>query len=106
MKIHNRQSVEDRLVSATTEVAEVVELHTTKMEGGMHRMEQVPFIAVPPNGMVELRPRGLHIMLIRLKQPLRVGDSFSLTLRFDKAGRVTVQVPVREPAEGGGGHGH
>lgn len=101
MEIHNAQAYADRLVAAGTDVAEAVELHETRVEGGMHRMNKVEAIDVPPNGRVELRPGGLHVMLIKLNTALRVGDRFPLILRFERAGRLTVEVVVREQAAGG-----
>lgn len=105
MEIHNAQPQADRLVAAGADVAEAVELHETRMEGGMHRMHKAEAIDVPSNGRVELRPGGLHIMLFRLNTALRVGDRFPLILRFERVGRLTVEVVVREQAHaGGGGH--
>ncbi len=104
MEIHNAQAEADRLVAAGTDVAGAVELHETRMEGGMHRMQPVAFIEVPARGKVELKPGGLHVMLLRLNTPLRVGDRFPLILRFERAGRLTVEVEVREHAGRGGGH--
>ncbi|MCS7235629.1 MAG: copper chaperone PCu(A)C [Armatimonadota bacterium] len=101
MEIHNAQAQPDRLVAAGTDVAEAVELHETRMEGGMHRMHKVEAIEIPANGRVELRPGGLHVMLIRLNTALRVGDRFPLILRFERAGRLTVEVLVREQAAAG-----
>ncbi|MEN9416974.1 MAG: hypothetical protein RI988_594, partial [Pseudomonadota bacterium] len=67
-------------------------------------------IEVPPGKTVELKPGGLHVMLIGIQKPLKVGDSFPLTLRFEKAGEVQVEVPVQAmppagAAAGGGHHG-
>ncbi len=104
MEVHNAQPQPDRLVAAGTDVAEVVELHETRMEGGMHRMQKVDGIPVPANGKVELRPGGFHVMLMRLNTPLRVGDRFPLLLRFERAGRLTVEVVVREQPAGGEQH--
>ncbi len=101
MEIHNAQPQPDRLVAAGTDVAEAVELHETRMEGGMHRMQKVDSIPLPPNGKVELRPGSYHIMLVRLNTPLRAGDRFPLLVRFERAGRIIVEVVVREQAPGG-----
>lgn len=101
MEIHNAQPQADRLVAAGTDVAHTVELHETRMDGGMHRMHRVKAIKVPANGKVELRPGGLHVMLIKLNTALRVGDRFPLILRFERAGRLTVEVVVREHGSGG-----
>jgi copper(I)-binding protein len=106
----------DRLLggSAPT-VAERVELHTMRMEGDVMRMREVPAIDLPAGQTVELRPGGLHLMFMGLKAPLKEGDRFPLTLRFEKAGEKTVQVQVRArppagasamPAGGHGGHKH
>lgn len=93
----------DRLVAASAPVAERVELHFMSMEGGVMRMRELPAIEVPAQGTVELKPGGLHLMLVGLKQPLREGDRYLLTLKFEKAG--TVQVPVTVAPLGATGAG-
>lgn len=85
----------DRLVSASAPVSERVELHTHIMDGGVAKMREVPAIEVPANGVVELKPGGLHVMLMGLKAPLKEGGTFPLTLKFEKQGAVTVDVPVK-----------
>ena len=87
----------DRLVSARAEVSGSVELHTMRMEGDVMRMRQVDGIELPAGQTVELKPGGLHMMFMGLKAPLKAGDSFPLTLKFEKAGEVTVQVKVEAP---------
>ncbi|MBX3636350.1 MAG: copper chaperone PCu(A)C [Rubrivivax sp.] len=107
----------DRLIGGTAPgIAERVELHTMRMEGDVMRMREVPAIDVPAGQTVELKPGGLHVMFMGLKAPLKEGDSFALTLRFEKAGEKTVQVQVSMrppagaaaamPAAGHGGHKH
>lgn len=98
----------DKLVKAVSPVAENVELHTHIKDGDAMRMRAVETIPVPANGQTALEPGGYHIMLIGLKQPLKEGGSFPLTLTFEKAGSVTVTVPVHKagaPAPAGG-HEH
>lgn len=92
----------DKLLSAVSAVADRVELHAMKMEGDVMKMRQLDAIDVPAKGKIELKPGGLHIMLIGLKAPLKEGTNFPLTLRFEKAGEVTVQVNVEAP---GASHG-
>ena len=108
MTIENTTATLDRLVSATSPAARVVELHTHIMDGGVMRMRPVTAIEVNPGEPAVLRPGGLHVMLIDLTGPLQVGQTIPLTLRFEKAGEITVQVPVRPAgAAGHGGHqGH
>ena len=94
---------DDRLLAASSPVAETVELHTHLDEDGVMRMRPVPAIAVPAAGMVELKPGGLHIMLIGLKGPLKEGRRFPLTLIFERAGPVETEVPVLAAGARSGG---
>jgi copper(I)-binding protein len=98
----------DRLVGAEAPVARTVELHTHLMEGGIARMRPVDAVEVPAGAPVAFAPGGLHVMLTGLARPLRQGETFPLTLLFEKAGRVTVQVRVEGAGARGpsGHHGH
>jgi copper(I)-binding protein len=58
------------------------------------RMREAGPLEVPANGKLTLAPGGLHIMLMGLKKPLAAGSSFPLTLQFEKAGEVKVEVQV------------
>jgi len=88
----------DKLLGGSSPVAEKVELHTHLMDNGIAKMRPVAGgIAVTAGTPTELKPGGLHIMLIGLKAPLKQGESFPLTLNFEKAGAVTVSVPVQGP---------
>jgi hypothetical protein len=105
--------VEDRLLGASSAVAERVELHTHTMSGGMMQMRQVPDVSVAAGQAIEFRPGGLHVMLIGLKAPLAAGASFEVALQFEKAGTVRVPVEVRgvgatgaEKLPPGKAHGH
>ncbi len=60
----------------------------------MHHQES---IVIPAGGQVKFEPGGLPVMLTNLGRDLKVGDAFSLTLRFQSAGERTLQVKVREP---------
>ncbi len=107
--IRNRGDQVDRLVGASTPVATRVELHRMALDGAVMRMREVPFIELPPKADTPLRHGGeYHLMLIDLKQPLKDGERFDLTLHFERAGtrtvKVWVQVP-RGPAAGGHDHG-
>lgn len=64
------------------------------MRGDVIEMYHVTAIDLGPGEAVTLRPGGLHIMMMGLKRPLRKGEAFSMTLTFEKAGAVEVQVHV------------
>lgn len=88
----------DRLVGAFAPVSERTELHTTKKEGGMMKMRQIEAVELKHGEAVHFRPGGRHVMFIGLKRPLREGDTFPLTLKFEKAGPIEVTVRVRSAA--------
>lgn len=94
LSLDNTGTAPDRLLSASAEVSNAVELHSMKMEGDVMRMRQVDAIDLPAGQVVELKPGGLHIMFIGLKAPLKQGDKFPLKLKFERAGEVTVTVNV------------
>jgi len=96
----------DRLVSVKTAVSQSVELHTSSMDGDVMRMRQVDAIDVPSNKTIVLEPNGTHIMLVGLKAPLKQGDSFPMTLKFEKAGEVVVDVKVQAVTAGAASHQH
>ena len=87
----------DVLLRAASDVARRTELHTVKMEDGVMRMRRVPDIALPAMEKVALKPGGLHVMFMGLKEPLKQGENIDITLTFEKAGDVIVSVPVRGP---------
>lgn len=106
MILQNAGKTTDRLVKAASSVAENVELHTNVKDGDTMRMRPVDAIDVPAQGKTELAPGGYHVMLIGLKQPLKDGERFALTLTFEKAGMVTIDVPVTKAGAAGGHHHH
>lgn len=85
----------DRLLSAqAAATANQTELHETLFEGDMMRMRKIEAIDLAAKATTALKPSGLHVMLIELKQPLPVGQNVPLTLRFEKAGTMQINVPV------------
>jgi copper(I)-binding protein len=95
MVLQNQAATADVLIQASTDVAEVVELHTVERDGDIMRMRPVQQIDLPARGSATLEPGGLHIMLIGLRQDLQPGQTVRLTLTFANAGEVVVEVPVR-----------
>jgi copper(I)-binding protein len=91
-----------RLVEARSNVAGIVELHEMAMEGTTMRMRAVPGIELPAGKKVDLKPGGLHVMLMDLKQPLPAGESVTLTLVVEgkdkKRETVEVKAVARAPA--------
>lgn len=106
--IRNTGDQADRLVGASAPVAGAVEIHRSVVGSDqVMRMRAVEAIELPPKSEVRLRHGGeFHLMLIELKQPLREGDRFPLTLRFDKAGEREVMVWVQQPRDAAAAQEH
>lgn len=97
MELVNNGHMADKLVAAESNVAKRTELHTHTMKAGVMSMGPVKAIEVSPGEPSVLRPGGLHIMMMGLKAPLKMGDTFPITLVFEKAGKITVQFKVAGP---------
>ena len=95
--IENGTDVDDALVSASTDIASTAEAHMSMVsDQGMASMQMQEAVQIPAGEDLPFKPGGLHIMLVDLKQDLKIGDTFTFTLQFEKAGKITVQVEVKE----------
>lgn len=100
--INNSGKSDDRLIDARGEVSDKVELHTHIRDGDIMRMRRLDTgVAVPAGKSVTFAPGGHHVMLIGIKSPLKEGNTFALTLVFENAGTVVVDVPVKRSAPSG-----
>ena len=104
--ISNSGADEDRLIAVSTPLAKKVELHRSTMEDGIHRMEKVESIAVPPGGAVELAPGGYHVMLVGLKFMLMAEETIPVTFTFERSGDITTGVAVEDHGGGDDHSGH
>lgn len=98
MNVANGSAETDTLVSLSSPVSGLVELHETyERENDMMGMREVEEPIFPGNSAVVMRPGGLHIMLMQLQQELNEGDSLELTVEFSLNGSKTLTVPVQSP---------
>lgn len=97
--LENTGGKPDRLLRASTPLAGSVELHTMSIDaGGVMRMRMLEDIAVAPDKPIKMRPgMGTHFMLMGLTKPLKEGDTFPMTLEFERGGKVEVKVVVQVP---------
>lgn len=104
----NEGAKADVLIGASSPLAAQVEIHVTRVEGGMMRMRRVERVSLPPGATVRFAPGGTHLMLTGLKRPLAVGETVPLLLRFADAGEQRVELKVESPTfePGSGGHAH
>src|SRR5688500_10290945 len=85
----------DALVAAATPAATGVELHETVEQVGKRVMQPRPQFDIPTGGTLELKPGSYHLMLLGVNRALNPGETVPLTLTFQKAGQVSIAVPVR-----------
>lgn len=96
MVIENHTNKSLTLVSASTDVAEIVEIHEMKHVNGMMKMRMLHELNIPAHGKVDFNSEGLHLMIINLKRSLNKGDTIPITLNFNEGKNVTVNAIVRE----------
>ena len=109
MTITNTGAEDDRLLSAASDAAAKVELHEMAMEGDVMKMRPMADgIVIPAGETVTLEPGGLHVMFMGLSAPFIEGETVTVTLTFEKAGAVEVELPVGgvSAAAAEGHHGH
>lgn len=102
LAITNKGAEADRLIGGSAAPASRFEVHTTITEGGVAKMRPVTGLEIKPGETVELKPGGMHLMLMGLKQPLQQGQAVKGTLVFEKAGTIAVEFAVRPPGATGG----
>lgn len=107
--IHNGGKTDDRLLSVNSPIAPEAQLHEHVMQGDLMKMQQVPSVEIPAGGNVTFAPMAYHVMLLNPtdRSLLSDGKRFPLTMHFEKAGDVTVEVSVqKKPPETTQAHAH
>ncbi|MGB8315481.1 MAG: copper chaperone PCu(A)C [Aestuariivirga sp.] len=101
MSITNNGKEDDKLIKATAEISDTVQLHSMKIENDVMTMfEMKDGIVIPAGQTVDLKPKSLHVMFMNIKAHPKMGDEFKGTLTFEKAGTVEVEFAV-EAADAG-----
>lgn len=95
MTLNNDSAKEIKLVQAHSDVAKTIELHTHTDDGGVMRMRKIESISIPANGTTELKPGGLHIMLIGPHNPIKIGQTVKVELEFADGSKKMVAMPVK-----------
>jgi len=96
--ITNGTTADDTLLSITSEIASATEVHMSMGDdNGVMSMQMQKSIPVPARSQVEFKPGGLHVMFVSLTRILQVGDTIIITLNFENAGAIVIEVPVQEP---------
>jgi len=107
MIIRNTGDADDRLLGGSVDFARKVEVHEMKMDGDVMRMRELENgLVIPAGGEVTLKPGGFHVMFMQLEERMVTGETRTVTLEFERAGTVDLDMPVRDVTRGGhAGHG-
>jgi len=99
MTFKNAGDKDHKVVKADNTASKVTELHTHTNEGGMMKMRQVKDIEIKAKGETALKPGGLHIMLIDLKQTLKEGENVAMTITFEDGSSKKLEAPIKKPQD-------
>jgi periplasmic copper chaperone A len=94
--IQNSTSKVDEIIQVSSEIAEAVEMHESKMNGDVMQMNQRQSVPLGVNEKVTFEPGGLHIMLVGLREDLKNGDKIAITLHFKNHEDIQISVPVTD----------
>lgn len=107
LTIENKGDMADKLMAISSDAAENVEIHMSSVDKkGVAKMEMIKILELPAGEKVELKPGGMHFMLIGLKEPLVGKEKVNLILSFEKAEEINIQVPVKSIKNSGEDHHH
>ncbi|MEM7461258.1 MAG: copper chaperone PCu(A)C [Pseudomonadota bacterium] len=98
MKITNKGQTADKLVSVSAEFSGMSEIHEMSMEGDVMKMRPIDGLVIGPGETVELKPGGFHLMFMKPKAQVKDGDTHTVTLTFENAGVVEMDMPVGKAA--------
>jgi copper(I)-binding protein len=97
-ELHNHGSEADELLSITTDVAQAAEIHESKMEGDVMKMEMLTSLPIDGYADMEFKPAGLHVMLVNLHRDFKVDDEFQIVLHFKTHKDIAMHVIVKDSA--------
>jgi copper(I)-binding protein len=96
MKVTNKGTTADRLISGSSDIAPTFEVHEMSMDDGVAKMRPIKGgLEIKPGETIELKPGSFHVMFVGLKKPLTAGEHITATLVFEKAGTINVEYDVR-----------
>lgn len=95
-QLKNNAQQDDYLISASTPVAKRVEIHTHEMSDGMMQMKQIDRVKVAAQETVMFKPGGYHLMIFNPEKAYKQGERFPMTLTFQNAGEIKVELAVEK----------
>jgi periplasmic copper chaperone A len=104
--MHIKSAKPLKLIKAESPLTNTVELHDMKMKDGVMEMKAVDAVVIPANKLIDLKPGGFHIMLIKVNKPIKKGDEVPLTLTFENEAKQTFTVDVKAKGQEKDSHSH
>ena len=95
MKIHNLSNKDIKIKSATSLLFKKVEIHLTQMKNGMMNMVKQESLTIRAKNYIELKPGGLHMMLMGKLKPITKGSMIPVSLAFDNGETVSIKLKVK-----------
>jgi periplasmic copper chaperone A len=95
-EMRNNTAQDDELLSVTTNVTDIVEIHTSSMDNDVMQMSRLVSVPLPAAAELLFEPGGMHIMLIDLKQDLVLGEHMDIILQFNKHADIVIEVHIEE----------
>ena len=96
LTIENKGAEADKLLSASSPLTPMVQVHEMKMDGDTMKMSEMKDgLEIPAGAKVELKPGSYHVMFMDLKTGIKEGDVVKVMLKFEKAGEVEVEMPAQ-----------
>ena len=97
LTIENKNSVDERLLSLTSEIAKKHQLHNIIVKNDIMNMENLNNgIVIRAKSKLSLKPGSYHIMFMKLLKPLKITKKYKVILNFKNAGSVTLEMPVHK----------
>lgn len=94
--IKNNGGETDTLYSVESHVSKMVQIHETYSNGSVMGMREIGQVVIKPGEKVKLEPGGMHIMVMKLKKDLKIGDKIDFKLYFRKAGEIKITAEVKD----------
>lgn len=97
-ELHNHSSTANELTGISSDAAVVAEIHESKMEGDVMKMDMLTSLPLDANADIAFEPGGLHVMLVNLRRDFKLNDEFTMVLHFKNSEDITVHVIVKDTA--------
>ena len=94
LTIVNTSGQTDHLLSATADIAHSAQISGIRFADNVMHIRPLVNLDIPPGSSVQFKPGSYHVMLMNIKKPLAVGDTFNGTLTFERSGVISVEYKV------------